>query len=118
MKTAYDPRHIKRKTTVQELFAETFTHQHNSSELTKEILSQIDVIDSKISQSAPAWPLDKLNRIDLAILRLSVYEMENTQTPPKVIIDEAIELAKELGAEASPSFINGVLGTILKGKDE
>jgi transcription antitermination protein NusB len=118
MKTARDPRHLRRKVAVQELFAETFTHQTNLSEMSQKILSQINVIDSMISQSAPAWPLDKLNKIDLVILRLSVYEMENTQTPPKVIIDEAIELAKEFGSEASPSFINGVLGTIFKGKDE
>ena len=78
----------------------------------------MDTIDQKITESAPTWPIDKLNKIDLSILRLSVYELENTQTPPKVIIDEAVELAKELGAEASPSFINGVLGTIYKEKDE
>ena len=117
MKTAHDPRHIKRRVAVQELFAETFTHQNNLSELTQNILSQIEKIDGKIKQSAPTWPLDKLNKIDLSILRLSVYEMENTQTPPKVIIDEAIELAKEIGSESSSSFINGVLGTILKEKN-
>jgi len=117
MKTAHDPRHIKRRVAVQELFAETFTHQNNLSELTQNILSQIEIIDGKIKQSAPTWPLDKLNKIDLSILRLSVYEMENTQTPPKVIIDEAIELAKEIGSESSSSFINGVLGTILKEKN-
>lgn len=118
MKTKHDPRHIKRKTAVQELFAETFTHQETSSELTRNILSENEKIDAIISRSAPAWPLDKLNKIDLAILRLSVYEMQNTQTPPKVIIDEAVELAKELGSESSPSFINGVLGTILKEQNE
>ena len=102
---------------MQELFAETFTHQHNTGDLTQEIVKQIATVDEKISASAPAWPLDKLNKIDLAILRLSVYEMGNTKTPPKVIIDEAIELAKEFGSEASPSFINGVLGTIIKEED-
>jgi transcription antitermination protein NusB len=118
MKTAHDPRHLNRKIAVQELFAETFTHQKNISKMTKNIISQIKAVDGVIANSAPAWPLDKLNKIDLAILRLSVYEMKNTQTPPKVIIDEAVELAKEFGSEASPSFINGVLGTILKEKDE
>lgn len=118
MKTAHDPRHLKRKKAVQELFAETFTHQRNLSELAADVLSRTDTIDAKISGSAPEWPLDKLNKIDLAILRLSVYELENTQIPPKVIIDEAVELAKELGAESSPSFINGVLGTIFKEKHE
>jgi len=60
------------------------------------------------------WPVDKLNKIDLAILRLAIYELERKKTPPKVIIDEAVELAKEFGGENSPSFINGVLGTIYK----
>jgi N utilization substance protein B len=46
-------------------------------------------------------------------LRLAVYELENKKTPPKVVIDEAVELAKEFGGENSPPFVNGVLGTIL-----
>ena len=68
----------------------------------------------KIKKAAPTWPIEKLNKIDLAILRLAVFELENQQTPPKVVIDEAIELAKEFGAESSASFVNGVLGTIYK----
>ena len=58
MKTAHDPRHLKRRQAVQELFAETFTHQHNTGDLTQEIVKQIATIDEKISASAPAWPLD------------------------------------------------------------
>lgn len=73
-----------------------------------------DDLDTRISISAPQWPIDKLNRIDLSILRLATYELINTDTPPKVIIDEAVELAKEFGGESSPSFVNGVLGDILK----
>jgi len=64
--------------------------------------------------SSPAWPIDKLNKIDLAILRLSIYELLIGNIPPKVIIDEAVEIAKEYGSESSPSFVNGVLGTIYK----
>ena len=71
-------------------------------------------IDNKIKSSATAWPIDKLNKIDLAILRLAIYEIDQENTPPKVIIDEAVELAKEFGSENSPSFVNGVLGTIYK----
>jgi N utilization substance protein B len=118
MKTKHDPRHLKRKKVVQELFAETFTHQESSTQITQDILSRAKKIDKLIEESAPEWPLDKLNKIDLAILRLSVYEMQNTKTPPKVIIDEAVEIAKELGSESSPSFVNGVLGTILQDKNE
>ena len=71
-------------------------------------------LDSIILKCAPQWPVDKLNRIDLAILRLAIYEITvDKKEPVKVIIDEAVELAKEFGSESSPSFINGVLGAVV-----
>jgi N utilization substance protein B len=82
--------------------------------MVKAILKKKVKIDNLITEAAPAWPIDKLNKIDLAILRLAVYELEYEKTPPKVVIDEAVELAKEYGSESSSSFINGVLGTIYK----
>lgn len=100
------------------LFAETFTPQPNKFDLVSKVLEQKEKIDKMIEDAAPAWPIDKLNRIDLAILRLAVYELENEDTPPKVVIDEAVELAKEYGSESSSSFINGVLGTIYKIDEE
>jgi N utilization substance protein B len=118
MKTAKDPRHQVRREAVKALFAESFTHQRESSDLVKKILSQKNVIDRVIEKAAPSWPIDKLNKIDLAILRLAIYEMGNPKTPPKVIIDEAVELAKEFGSEASPSFVNGALGTVYKDKEK
>lgn len=117
MKTAKDPRHKKRVGAIKELFASSFTKDQGLSELSEAIIKKATPIDKKISGAAPAWPIEKLNRIDLAILRLAVYELEYTDTPPKVIIDEAIELAKEYGGENSPSFVNGVLGTIYKMED-
>ncbi len=114
MKTAKDPRHKKRQEIVKQLFAESFTPQGKLSGRAKKILEKSPEIDKKIEQSAPAWPILKLNKIDLAILRLAVYELENEKIPPKVVIDEAVELAKEFGSENSPSFVNGVLGTIYK----
>ena len=114
MKTATDPRHLRRRDAVKILFAETFTPQPSSSELADKILAQKEKLDKMIEEAAPQWPIDKLNRIDLAILRLAVYELESGDTPPKVVIDEAVELAKEYGSESSSSFINGVLGTIYK----
>jgi hypothetical protein len=114
MKSAYDPRHQNRRDIVKILFAESFTKQPSPSPVIKKILVEIPEIDEEIKKSAPAWPIDKLNRIDLAILRLAVYELNEKSTPPKVVIDEAVELAKEFGSENSPSFINGVLGTIYK----
>jgi N utilization substance protein B len=112
MKTAKDPRHQKRRAAVKKLFAQSFTKQANLSGMAKKIYDQRKQIDKKIHEAAPAWPIEKLNRIDLAILRLAVYELEKVSTPPKVVIDESVELAKEFGSENSPSFINGVLGTI------
>lgn len=116
MKTAQDPRHLKRIEAIQELFADSFAKQQKVSGLVKAILANKKTIDDKIKSAAPTWPIRKLNKIDLAILRLSVYELEKKSAPPKVIIDEAVELAKTFGSENSPSFINGVLGTIYTGE--
>lgn len=76
--------------------------------------SAIPAIDKKIQKSAQEWPLEKIAKIDLAILRLAVSELTEKKEPPKVVIDEAVELAKEFGNEKSAKFVNGVLGTILK----
>jgi len=112
MKTSKDPRHKKRRNAVKSLFADSFVHQACTSVLAQQVLEKSTEIDQKIEIAAPQWPIEKLNKIDLAILRLAVYEIDHQNTPPKVIIDEAVELAKEFGSENSPSFINGVLGTI------
>ena len=117
MKTAKDPRHIKRIKVIKALFAESFAPQDELPSLAKKILAKSKKIDKKIEAAAPMWPVDKLNKIDLAILRLAIYELENLEVPPKVVIDEAVELAKEFGSENSPSFVNGVLGTIYKKAD-
>lgn len=113
MKSSHDPRHQRRREAVKELFANSFVQQ-DQSDLSRAVYLMRTDLDERISVSAPQWPIDKLNRIDLSILRLATYELTNTDTPPKVIIDEAVELAKEFGGESSPSFVNGVLGDILK----
>ena len=112
MKTSKDPRHQRRVEVVKLLFAQSYAEQEEKNEKVDKILKEVDVLDKKIQKAAPAWPIDKLNKIDLAILRQASYELSNEDTPPKVIIDEAVELAKEFGAESSPSFVNGVLGTL------
>lgn len=112
MKTSSDPRHLRRREAVKALFAETFSPQPPSSDLAQKVIKKKKKLDKKIEEAAPQWPIDKLNRIDLAILRLAVYELGEGETPPKVVIDEAVELAKEYGSESSSSFVNGVLGTI------
>ncbi len=113
MKSAHDPRHKKRQKLVKQLFAITFIDQEVSP-LVRKITKKRKIIDPEIQKAAPTWPIDKLNKVDLSILRLAVYELKENLVPSKVIIDEAVELAKEFGSENSASFINGVLGTILK----
>ena len=114
MKTAHDPRHQKRRETVKLLFAQSFTKQPTLNDVATKIIRNLSSIDAQIESSATEWPIDKVNKIDHAILRLAIYELQKTDTPPKVVIDEAVELAKEFGADSSASFVNGVLGTIYK----
>lgn len=112
MKTSKDPRHRKRQRFVQELFSFDFQNQPISVE-TEKILGYKKEIDNNIQQAAPDFPVAKINKIDLAILRLAVYELIiDPKEPQNVIIDEAVELAKEFGNDTSPSFVNGVLGHI------
>lgn len=70
-------------------------------------------LDKKIQPIAPEWPLSQISRIDLAILRIALYELTEMSdfAPPKVVINEAVELAKAFGSDNSSRFVNGVLGT-------
>ena len=114
MKNPQDPRHKRRQKLIEDLFKLEFHKQRVLPE-TKLIIEKQDFIDKSIEKSAPEFPIDKINKVDLAILRLAVYELLIVKKqPPKVIIDEAVELAKEYGGETSPAFINGVLGNIVK----
>jgi len=112
MKTPFDPRHKKRQKLVEDLFRTDF-HKQRIRKVAENILTHKDSIDKAIQKAAPQFKIDKINRIDLAILRLATFELliEKRQ-PPKVIIDEAIELAKEYAGDTSPSFINGALATL------
>lgn len=112
MKSSKDPRHKRRRQVVKQLFANSYSKQY-ADETTKKILASQNQINEMVKIAAPAWPLDKINKIDLSIIQLAVYEIQNDEAPPKVVIDEAVELAKEYGGESSPSFVNGVLGNIL-----
>ena len=114
MKTSQDPRHKDRIETVKQLFATSFTVQSHISSTAGKVLACAVEIDELIKKAAPAWPIEKLNRVDLAILRVAGYELVHTDTPPKVIIDEAVEIAKRYGSDKSASFINGVMGTLYK----
>lgn len=121
MQRQNDPRHQRRRRLVQHLFALSFSENQPTDPQVRAIWKARGKIDPIITKTAPEWPLEKLNKTDLAILRLAVFEMMiEKKQPVKVIIDEAVELAKEIGGENSPSFVNGVLGTIAQGqvKDE
>ena len=114
MKTANDPRHQRRRHLVEELYKVDFHTQPVGPE-TATIYGKRETLDTTIVELAPEFPINNINKVDLAILRLAIYEMTiEKETPPHVIIDEAIELAKEYGGETSPGFINGALGKLIK----
>ena len=129
MKT--DPRHQARKLALLKLYAEFFsgagdipeelvldmpqTAQANL-ELLKNLVNGVKAnitrIDAVITKCAPEWPLDRIAKINLAILRVAVYEIINAKVNASVAINEAVELAKEFGGENSGKFVNGVLGSV------
>lgn len=115
MKRKSDPRHQKRINIMQKLFAWNFNNKIKIDPEVKKIVDKLKKIDKLISLSAPNRPIDQINKVDLSILRLATFELIiNRDTPPKVVIDEAIELGKEYGSESSPAFINGALGQLVK----
>ncbi len=137
MKSKTDPRHAARELALASIFCWLFSEQADDAavEASKELLeldeqehslfetlvsgvkTHIDKIDKIIEDSAPEWPLDKISKVDLVILRLAVYELVfSKKTPVKVSIDEAVELGKEFGNDTSPKFINGVLGSVAENK--
>ena len=88
-----------------------------AKEIVSQVLSRRITVDDIIVRAAPDWPLEKIGMVDRNILRIGLVELlfgDRTQVPPKVAIDEAIELAKAFGGETSGRFINGVLGAIYK----
>ena len=95
-------------------------------ELIDGVIKNLKKIDKIIEKAAPEWPLEQITVIDRNVLRVGIYELmfgNKEEVPPKVAINEAIELAKTFGGESSGKFINGVLGTIYRemgepGKEE
>ncbi len=141
MKRETDPRHLAREIALQTLFSEDFHKDRitnvkafTSKELTKidgieeydkdlciKILNGVrekkEEIDTLISEFAPQWPISQMKLVDLQILRIAIFEGFITDiTPPKVAIDEAIEIAKIFGGDSSDKFVNGVLGAIYEKK--
>ena len=139
MKSKNDPRHNARKLALTSIFCWIFSEpdpddcltlsqdllETNNADIkltnaiTKGVQDNRQAIDDLITKNAPEWPLDKIAKVDLVILRIATFEVAfNEETPQRVAIDEAVELAKEFGNETSSKFINGVLGSIVAALDE
>jgi transcription antitermination protein NusB len=136
MKRSTDPRHQARILALQELFSRYFNVEdipmeeipvkellginemkEYDTELYENLLDGVienrEKIDSLITKYAPQWPIEQMKAVDLQILRIAIYEgFVSEITPPKVSIDEAIEVARDFGGEISSKFVNGVLGAI------
>ena len=125
--TSADPRHQRRIDQMQLLFARTFdngqfkqdqTEPNPNNDVVDAIIEKVPELDEQIQAVAPERPLKDINKIDLAILRLIMFESLEKKTPKKVLINEAVELAKQFGTETSPKFVNGVLGKLLMSQQE
>ena len=136
MKRSTDPRHQARILALQELFSRFFGlsdfPRENISlkelveinemgeydeelykKLVEGVMHNTENIDKIIIRYAPQWPIEQMKLVDLQILRIAIFEgFEEKITPPKVAIDEAIEVARSFGGEVSSKFVNGVLGAI------
>jgi len=100
-------------------FAPGLEEQEFTKKLVEGVVDNLKQIDEIITKYAPDWPLEQITIIDRNILRLGIYELKiNIEVPPKVAINEAIELAKSFGGPSSGRFVNGVLGSIYKKMQE
>lgn len=87
-------------------------------ELVNGVIKHTAELDATLQPIAPEWPIDQIARMDRIVLRIGLYELVYTDdVPPKVVINEAVELAKAFGGENSSKFINGVLGTVLRKRE-
>lgn len=131
-------RHFARVVAMQSLYEWDFRHQGDpvdvlrrncesletkvdsefATKIIKTVLEHKEAIDKQIAGAAPEWPFEQIALVDRNILRVAVAELiYDKEVPPKVAINEAIELAKSYGSETSSKFINGVLGTIYRKSD-
>lgn len=100
-----------------EEFGEGINDAEFMKKLLKGVLEKQNDLDTIITKAAPDWPIEKISTVDRNILRLGLYELlfsDRAEVPPKVAINEAIELAKSFGGETSGRFVNGVLGAVYK----
>lgn len=135
MEKSTDPRHEARRVALATLFGwsflstdyqgltalaiESFSPENIDRQLlnllVQGVIENREIIDKIIEGTAPQWPIAQIGKIDLICLRIAIFELYiKKNVPPKVAIDEAVELAKEFGNESSGSFVNGALGTVVK----
>jgi len=126
-------RHLSRMVTMQAIYEWNFRHDSDLKEILersiaefradidKEFVKSIIIavrdkkkeLDTEIESSAPEWPIEQISCIDKSILEIAIYELlYSPDVPPKVAINEAVELAKQFGSENSSKFVNGVLGSV------
>ena len=100
-------------------YADQIDDQKFIREIVDGVIAKAKELDKIIGPIAPDWPVEQIARIDRTILRMALYELNFTkETPPKVVINEAVELAKAFGGDNSSKFINGVLGTVYRQLEE
>ena len=78
------------------------------------VYEHLNEIDGIIEKYAANWSFNRIAKVDVSILRLAIYELKYTDVPPKVAVNEAIEIAKVFSTDKSPKFINGILGSVIK----
>ena len=96
-------------------YNETVDDRDFITELVHGVTKNTEQIDLQLQPLAPEWPISQIARMDRIVLRIGTYELVHSKDiPPKVVINEAVELAKAFGGDNSSKFVNGVLGTLLK----
>lgn len=103
--------------------ADRYTFEENNAsyieKVAKGTAKHLTEIDEIITISAPEWPLTQIAQVDLSILRLAIFELLfDDEVPPKVVINEAVELGKAFGGENTSKFVNGVLGTVYRNSEK
>jgi N utilization substance protein B len=83
-----------------------------AEELARGVVARRAELDEQIARASQHWRLARMSRVDRCILRLAAFELGAAETPPRVVLNEAVELAKELGAEESAAFVNGILNRV------
>jgi len=114
-KRAHDVTHILERNLAE--FAPGIDEPEFAWKILKGVVEHLDEIDGIITKAAPEWPLSKIAIVDRNVLRIGLYELlhaDPNEVPPKVAINEAIEMAKNYGGPSSSKFVNGVLGTVFR----